>query len=587
MSAVTRTLVRWWRLVRRLPLGDLDEGALLMGFGAVIGVVAGLGVVGFYRLVDTAFYAFVRWPASRLAMHEAVLYRPLLSAVGLWAAWFIVRRARLPDGQNVPDLQLAVAKRDGRIALWPVGTRTLAAAVTLGSGGSVGSEGPVAVLGGAFGSRVGRLFRLPPRHLKILLGCGAAAGISGAFNAPFAGAFFALEEVIGSFAVGAFSPVVVASVVGALVVRATLGTDMVITVPPYEAIEASAVVLLFPLLGVACGAVSALYVRLYFAAQDAARQVPGPAWSHALLGGLCVGVMAFTAASVLNGDGHLSIPMAHLATLAWWTLLGITVAKILMTVLSFAAGGSGGVFTPTLFIGATFGSGLGALLTAHTPIQGASPVTWGLVGMAGLVAGATRAPLTAIFIVFEITDDYELVLPVMVVAVIAYAVSRALAPHGLYDGWLARRGEHLAHGADRTVLARVVVRHAMDREAVTVPPGATLAHVVAASERARQPVLPVVDADGALHGLLTYPDLRQALLDRGALSDVLVAADLAQAVPSVSQGATLREALRAMNASASDALPVVDGDGQGGRYVGLLTRHELLAAYERELVHEV
>jgi CBS domain-containing protein len=173
----------------------------------------------------------------------------------------------------------------------------------------------------------------------------------------------------------------------------------------------------------------------------------------------------------------------------------------------------------------------------------------------------------------------------MLVSELAYATSRALAPHGLYDGWLARRGEHLAHGADRALMERIHVREAMDARATAVGPGATLPMLVDATATARLLVLPVVDEDGALAGVIRQPDLRAALLDRGELAAVLVAADLAEPVETASPDASLRDALRAMNARALDALPVVDP--RTGRYLGMLGRADLLAAYERGLLQEV
>ena len=556
-----------------------------MAFGVAIGLAVGAGVALFYRLVDLAYYAFAIAPAERLDLLGNVLYRPLLTAAGLWCAWAIVRRFRLPDGQNVADVQRAVAKRGGLVHLRPVAARSLAAAVTLGSGGSAGSEGPVAVLGSALGSWLGRAFRFQPRHLKILVGCGAAAGISGAFNAPFAGAFFALEEVLGSFSVRAFGPVVIASVVGAVAVRALLGAEAVFTVPAYDDIQPWAMLLLYPLLGIACGGVSALYTRLYFRGTAVGRGMRGPAWLRPALGGLTVGALALPASALLASDGHLRIPMAELASLTWYVLLGLAALKILMTVITFAAGGSGGVFTPTLLVGALLGTGLGAGVRALLPAAGADPVAWGLVGMAGLVAGATRAPITAIFMVFELTDDHALVLPLMLVSVLAYATSRRLAPHGLYDGWLAEQGETLAHGADRALMERIPVREAVDRRARRVSPAAGLSEVVAATAEARLMLLPVVDDDGALLGVIHYPDLRDALLDRGDLVGVLVAADMAEPVECATPEQPLRDALRAMNARGHDALPVVDG--ATGRYVGMLSRADLLAAYERVLLEEV
>lgn len=575
----------WGRVVARAAIHEWDEGAVLMAFGVAIGLAVGLAVVLFYRLVDLAYVAFAVFPAQRLPVLANAVYRPLLTAVGLWTAWLVVRRLRLEDGQNVPDVQLAVAKRGGDVPLRPVAGRTVAAAVTLGAGGSAGSEGPVAVLGSALGSTLGRLFGFDARHRKILVGCGAAAGIAGAFGAPFAGAFFALEEVLGSFSVGAFSPVVIASVVGALTARAFLGDVPVVDVPEYGAVPPLVLLLLYPLLGIACGALSALFVRVYFGAQTLADRVGGPAWLRPLGAGAFVGALALSATTLVAGHGHLRIPMGELAALAWWALLGLALVKIVMTSVTLAGGGSGGVFTPTLFVGAAFGAGLGALVGALLPDAGTSPVRWGLVGMAGLVAGATRAPITAIFMVFEITDDYRLVLPLMLVSVLAYATSRRLAPHGLYDGWLSRRGEHLAHGADRALMERIRVRDAVDRRAATVRPDASLADLVAATGRARQLALPVVDADGCLVGVISYPDLRTALLDRGELAAVLVAADLAEPTECAAPGDSLRDALRVMNARAHDALPVVEPGTE--RFVGLLSRADLLAAYEKRLLEEV
>jgi CIC family chloride channel protein len=178
---------------------DWDEGATLIVFGALIGLAGALSVVGFYRLIDLAHFALIRLPLAHLPFVGPVIYLPVLTALGVWSAWFVVQRTRTPSGRNVADIQLAVAKHDEEIRFRPVVVRTLASALTLGSGGSAGSEGPVAVLGAALGSFTGRHLRFQPRHLKILVGCGATAGIAAAFNSPFAGAFFALEEVLARF----------------------------------------------------------------------------------------------------------------------------------------------------------------------------------------------------------------------------------------------------------------------------------------------------------------------------------------------------------------------------------------------------
>lgn len=557
-----------------------------MGLAAIIGVAAGLGVVAFYRLIDLAHRFFADYLGARIDAVAHTITLPVITALGIYAAWLVVRRSGIPDGQNVSDVQLSVAKRGGRVRGRHVAFRTIASALTLGSGGSAGGEGPVAVLGSATGSAIGRWFRFSPRRVKILVGCGAAAGISGAFNAPFAGAFFALEEVLASFSVSAFSPVVVASVVGALVVRPFLGMSPAFELPAQPEGQALTILLLFPLLGVVCGAFSALFSRVFFGAADWARRVPGPAALLPLLGGLLTGLIVVASGGLLVGDGHLAIPSSIFGGLAWYVLIALAVAKILATSLTLQWGGSGGVFTPALFVGAALGGGLGRLAAELLPAWGVNPQTWALVGMGGLVAGAARAPLTAIFMVFELSDDYTLVLPLMLVSVIALAVSRRLTPHGLYDGWLARRGEHLAHGADRALMERLRAIDAIDRRTLTVPARATLEEIVEAAQHTRQPAIPVLDDDGVLLGVITYDELRQVMLDRGELAPVLIAADLAEPVEVSTPADSLRVALRRMNARELDLLPVVENE-HSQHYLGTISRADLLTAYERELVHEV
>jgi chloride channel protein, CIC family len=575
----------WTKIVAWLEQRDWDEGTQLMVFALVIGAASALGVVAFYRLIDLAYALLVTRIGEHLVPMAAAVYRPLVTALALWIAWAIVRWAKIPEGQTVPDVQLAVAKRGGVVRFRPVLVRTLAAVVTLAGGGSAGSEGPTAVLGSAIGSVTGRVMRFQPRRLKILVGCGAAAGISAAFNAPFAGAFFALEEVLGSFSIGAFSPVVIASVVAAITVRPFLGSHPAFHIPPYGSIRPLSIVLLYPLLGIACGVASALYSKLFFATADAFQRVR-PTWLRPLLGGLAVGLLGYSGGGLLMGTGHLAIPIEMFGGIAWYLLIGFALAKMLATSLTLGSGGSGGLFTPTLFVGAAFGGGIGVLANQLLPHFGLHPEAWALVGMAGLISGTVHAPITAIFMVFEMTDDYNLVPPLMIVSVIAFATARRFAKHGLYDGWLARRGEHLAHGADRAIMHRLLVRDVMSSAHVRVAPGATLAEVVAASSESRLTTIPVVDDDGRLHGVITFAELRLALLDRGDLAPLLLAADLAEPTEIAVATDTVQTALAKLNARAADLLPVVESEDHP-TFLGVLTRDDILASYERELMHEV
>src|SRR4051812_31452932 len=321
---------------------DFEEGVPLLVVGALIGAAGGLGVVAFYLLIDGSYAILTAWPERHIPWFGQALLRIGITSVGVWLAWFITRRARVSEGQNVPDVQLAVARGGGVIRFRPVVARTVASAVTLGSGGSGGSEGPVAVLGSAIGSVLGRALHFQPRHIKIFVGCGAAAGIAGAFNAPFAGAFFALEEILGSFSIGAFSPVVIASVVGALTVRSFLGTHPAFHMPETSDVHPIANALLYPILGVACGLASALYSGLDEAAPRTMRRLPGPDWVRPIVGGALAGGIVVASRGLLAGNGHLAIPRDVFGLLPWYALIALGIAKILATVITLGSGGSGG-----------------------------------------------------------------------------------------------------------------------------------------------------------------------------------------------------------------------------------------------------
>jgi Chloride channel protein EriC len=578
----------WALLLRWVHDRDLDEGAPLMVLGAVIGLATGLGIVAFYLLIDASYAVLTAWPERHIPWVGQAILRILFTAVGVWLAWFIVRRARAGEGQNVPDVQLAVAKSSGNVPVRPVAARTVASAVTLGSGGSVGSEGPVAVLGATVGSALGRALRFQPRHVKILVGCGAGAGIAGAFNAPFAGAFFALEEILGSFSIGAFSPVVIASVVGALTVRSFLGTHPAFHMPEVADVHPVANALLYPFLGIACGLASALYSRLDAAMPRIMRRIGGPDWVRPLVGGAIVGGIVVSSRGLLAGNGHLAIPTAVFGGLAWYALIALSLAKILATVITLGSGGSGGVFTPALFIGASLGGGAGVLADSLVPGHLVHPAAWALVGMAGLVSGATRAPLTAIFMVFELTNDSAYIVPLMIVSVVAFVTAKHFTPYGLYDGWLAARGQHIAHGVDQALMDEIQVRDALDTTVPRVTAGTSVDEMTRLMHEARISMIAIVDEDGTLVGVVSHHSLHDALMQPIDAQRVVIAEDLADRAEPMRPHQSLRAALASMNAGARDALPVVETDSLGHeQFVGLVTRSAAFAAYDRMLQHAV
>jgi CIC family chloride channel protein len=563
---------------------EASENSILIGFAVVIGLGGALGVIGFYKLIDLAHQAFFGWPESVLPELGRLAYRPVLTGAGAVAAWWTIRRfARGEDGQNIPDVQLAVMRREGVIPSRLALARTAASAVTIGSGGSAGSEGPVAVFGAAIGSRLGRAFRFSGNRTGILVGAGAAAGISAAFNAPLAGAFFALEEILGSFSVGAFAPVIVSSVVAAMVSRSVFGNHPVFPVPLTMGYRLTREVIFFyPLLGLLAGLVSVAFVRTYFGVNGWVRALrrSSPVLV-ALGGGAAVGGLAFLSGGLLVGSGHLAIPLNRFSDLAWYLVFLLAVGKILATAITLNTGGSGGLFTPSLYVGASAGAAFGVLLTRLFPGFHLTSEPYALVGMGSVVAAALDAPMTGILMVWEMTDNSAIMVPLMLSVVVSHVVARRLEHDSLYSGWLRRRGEHIVHGTDRDVLARLRVEEAFDRRPAVIPEGTVASRFLAHLGAGTQDVFPVVSPRGELSGVLTVADLARIAHGERESHDVLTAGMAAQPTESLIPADSLLEATRRMGARGAAALPVVDPET--GRLAGLLSRSDVLSLYGRIL----
>lgn len=574
----------WGRFTDWFNSLDLDENTILLAFAVAIGIAGALGVVAFYRLIDLAYYLLYLIPALYLTRQGFLAYRPLLTAAGLSIAWMIMRGpGRGYDGANVPDVRRAIAREGGRIAAQPALARTAASAVTLGAGGAAGSEGPVAVLGAAAASFLGRAFRFDPARTKILVAAGAAAGISAAFNAPLAGAFFALEEVLGSLAVGAFPPVVVASVVAAVISHSFLGNHPAFPIPmEYGFALKREVFVFYPFLGLVAGAVAALFVRVYFGTESLVRRLPIPPSLLPWIGGAVVGVLVLLSKGRLVGHGHLAVHLDVFGRMSASSLALLALGGIVVTSITLNTGGSGGLFTPSLYVGAATGGAFGVVLSRLFPTLGLRPEAYALVGMGALVSASTAAPITGILLVFEMTNDYAIVLPLMLATVIANLVARRIEPDSLYSGWLRRRGERVEHGTDRDVLAGLTVADAFDPAPQVVSEQASLDLLLAHLGGGAYTDLPVVDDDRRLVGIITLADLGRLAGEQRHLTSALIALDVATPAETVTPADSLLLAVRKMGVRGAPSIPVVDP--RTGRLLGLVSRAHILALYERTVV---
>lgn len=580
-GAVVRAGGVWDRFADWFNGLDLDENTILLGFAVAIGTGTALGVIAFYRLIDLAYMGLYLMPAVSLTRSGFLAYRPLLTAGGFAIAWLIMRGpGRGYDGANIPDVRRAVAREGGRIPARPTLARTAASAVTLGAGGAAGSEGPVAVLGAAMASFLGGAFRFDVGRTKILVAAGAAAGISAAFNAPLAGAFFALEEILGSFSVGAFPPVVVASVVAAVVSHSFLGNHPAFPIPvEYGFALKREVFVFYPFLGILAGIVAALFVRVFFGTEVLVKKLRLPPAVIPWIGGALVGALVLLSKGRLVGHGHFAVHLELFGRMSASSLALLALGGIVATSLTLNSGGSGGLFTPSLFVGAATGGAFGVLLTDLFPALGLRPEAYALVGMGAVVAAATAAPITGILLVFEMTNDYAIVLPLMLTTVIANLVARRIEPDSLYSGWLRRRGERLEHGANRDVLAGLTVSDAFDPAPQVVSEDASVELLLAHLGRGAYTDLPVVDGERRLLGIITLADLGHLAGEPRENTRTLIAADAATPAETVTPADSLLVAVRKMGVRGVPSIPVVDPGS--GRLLGLVSRAHILALYER------
>lgn len=583
LQARLRAAVRLWGalgpyLPSRLQRMGFGEQGLLLLMGALVGLLAGLAIVGFYQVLDLA-EAAMGAVAETPALNTYGI-RALVLLAGLGAARALVHFASHDSpGENIPDVIHAVARRSGVLQLWPVLVKTVASALAIASGGSVGAEGPVAVLGAGTASSAGQWFGFRPDRLRLLVGCGTAAGISGAFGAPIAGVFFATEKILGGLRSATLGPLVLASVAAAAVTRNLVGADhqlirMSHDTTPWHNLD----LVLAGLVGVAGGAVGLAYNRCIWLLGDLLERIPPvlrvPGAALILSG------LALPFAPRMWGSAGLDLGVI-LATPATRALVMVA-AKILATAITLAAIGAGGLFTPALAVGAALGAGLGGLLHLIAPETISAPMIYLLAGMCAVVAGAVHAPFTAIFIVLEVTGDWNLILPLLLAGTLGYLVARKLYPESVYSEWLARRGERISQGTDEAVLSRLQVGSGFRRDPAVLGATLRLPEALLAVQQSSEAEFPVVDGAGRLVGVFTLADWRRAMARPAVDADVPLAAAASAVTETVTEQDSMLTALRRLGSHGSLLLPVVAGD-DSGRLVGTIGRADVFAAYEREV----
>jgi len=510
----------------------------------------------------------------------AVILLPALG--GLVFGPLIYFFAREAKGHGVPEVMLAVAQRGGRIRPVVAVIKSLASALCIGSGGSVGREGPIVQIGSTIGSTLGQLFRMSDDRIRTLVACGAAGGIAATFNAPIAGVFFALEIILVQFDTRAFGVVVISSVTASVIGRSAFGNVPAFPVPAYEMVNVGEFAL-YAVLGLFAGIGGVAFTRTLYWFEDRFDEIKMPEYLKPVLGGLALGGLGLFLPQVF-GVGYPAIDRALHGNFGLALLTALVFAKILAVSLTIGSGGSGGVFAPSLFVGAMLGTAFGAGARVLLPGVVGSPGAYGLVGMAAVFTGAARAPITSVIILFEMTGDYRIILPLMVTVAISTFVSEALMKDTIYTLKLRRRGIDIMASRGADLMSSVKVSQAMTSEIPTVPRDFTVIEAAEQLRQSRERALVVVDDSGALEGIVTIQEIEQALLENepGMTLEKIASRPVETAFPDE----TLTQAIQRMGARDLRQLPVVSRSDPN-RAIGMLRRSDIVSAYSTIVLHRV
>lgn len=562
----------------------LQQNIFILLLAIIIGILSGYGALLFQHVLKYAQYAFYQNSDDVLTFHDQlsvyqVVGLPVLG--GLLVGLIVHFLAREAKGHGVPEVMTSLALYGGRIRKRVALVKIMASAICIGSGGSSGREGPMVQIGSSIGSTIGQFFKVTMMEQRTMVGCGAAAGIAATFNAPIAGVLFALEIIIGDFGLASFSPVVLSSVTATAISRYYFGDLPAFIIPQYE-LASLWEFCVYPFLGVTCAVAGVLFVVTLYKAEDTFEAMKMPDWLKPALGGFLLGLILLKFPQAF-GVGYGAMNMALHNEIAGWMLLTLVFVKIATTSCTLGSGGSGGIFAPSLFIGSMAGGFFGWAAGNLFPQITASPAAYALVGMGGVVAGTTHAPITAILIIFEMTGDYKIILPMMITCIVSTMVAQGIKSGSIYTIKLKRRGIDIAGGLEQNILKTMLVQRYMRDDVVKAPENMPLSGLIDTFKTEDASYLHVTDADGRLTGVISFRDIR-GLLEEEGLQYLVIANDVATRNPvTVKPSDNIQHAMKLMSKWGISQLPVVNGEGEN-TVIGVLRQKDVVAAYDKAII---
>jgi CIC family chloride channel protein len=572
-----------YRIITRLRT---DEGTFLVVASVVVGILAAATNILFRTSMQFVHdMLFVR--GSQLlhiadgGWHRVLL--PLLPVAGAlllipFSLWFPGE----VNGYGFSRFLETVNIKGGILRARNILLKTVGPALTIGSGGSAGVEGPIAVIAGTVGSIVGRFLGTSGNRMKLLVAAGSAAGIAATFNAPIAGVMFSTEIVLlGDYEISSFAAIVIASGMATVVSRWYYGASPAFLVPQYD-LKSAAELPLYLVLGVIVGLLAVVYIRIFYRIRDEFEASKFHPQLKPVLGALMIGSLGiFLPQAMGNGYEHIEAVLHE--NLGFTILFLLIFFKILATSITLGSGGAGGVFAPSLVIGSVVGGSFGVIVHMLFPLTTASSGAYATVGIGSFLAATTHAPLTGIFLLFEMTGNYKIIVPLMFSAIIGTLVSRRLCPDSIDTVDLTRKGIKLHAGREHGIMGRIKIRDVMTTNVVTVRPATTLKQLLETMIENERFYIPVVTDAGAMMGIVSIHDVRPVLLEE-TVTRIVIAGDIAtEQVITLTPEDNLNTAMEKFSIKDIEEIPVVSIIDPV-RLVGMVRRKDVISAYNKEVL---
>ncbi len=565
-------------LTKAVGKARTSDDIVMIILPVIIGILGGYGAVLLRFLIH--LFQDILWGNEQYQGSWYMII--LIPALGAFIVGVIIHFfAQEAKGHGVPEVMEAITLKNGIIRPRVVAGKAVSSALTIASGGSVGREGPIIQIGSAIGSIMGQVLKLSSRRIKTLVGCGAAAGIAAAFNAPIAGAMFSVEVLLGDFTISRFSPIVISSVTATVISRVYYGDHPAFDVPAYV-LKNPLELIPYAIMGLLCGVVAILFIKVLSFFEDKFDAIKCPDYYKTVTGGLLLGIVGLKFPEIF-GVGYKAMDQALLGSMELHLLGLLVFVKILATSLTLGSGNSGGIFAPSLFMGAMTGGFFGHIVHKLFPSVTAGPGAYSLVAMSALVAATTHAPITAILIIFEMTNDYKIILPLMIATIISLVVTKK-QKGSIYTLKLLGKGIDIHKGKEVNLLKSMSVKDYMRSSILTVAPDASIKELIEILVQSDHSYIYIKEENGEINERISQAEISTVAPDYENIKDLIVAGDISTPnLISVRISDNLNSVMKAFASENVGEIPVFS-DTTPPEIIGTIWRIDVIDAYNKEIL---